>query len=139
MSNSDFKALVTDDHMVIRQIVSQHLRDMGVTDIDTASDSDDAQKKIAEKQYDLVFLDWHMPGKSGYNLMREYREDRCYDHIAFIMVTAESHEKSVIEALKAGATSYIIKPVSRDEFQRKVSKVMEWLKSRPGRKASEAK
>ena len=128
--NTGLKILVTDDHMVIRQIILNYLNEMGFKNIDMASDSEQAQAKIAEKNYDLIFLDWHMPVKSGYTLLKEYREDRNFDSIAFVMVTAETHEKSVIEALKAGATSYIIKPVKKEDFEQKVNRVLEWIKNK---------
>lgn len=131
------KILIADDHVIIRQILDQYLRAMGFNDIDAVSTSEDVQKKMEETLYDIVFLDWYMPGKGGFTLMKEYREERRYDSIAFVMVTAESHEKSVIEALKAGATSYIIKPIARDAFEEKVNKVLQWLESRAKAKSAE--
>jgi two-component system chemotaxis response regulator CheY len=124
------KILIVDDHVVTRQMLDQYLRVMGFTDIDSVATGEDAQKHMERKHYDIVFLDWYMPGKGGFTLMQECREDRRFDDIAFVMVTAESNEKSMIEALKAGATSYIVKPITREAFEEKVARVLNWLKSR---------
>lgn len=127
---SDLKVLVVDDHMIIRQVVEQNLRAMGFSHIDTAPDCGEAEDKFAATDYNIVFVDWILPGKSGFSMMQDYREDRKYDDVAFVMVTSESDERHMIEALKAGATSYIIKPVTPQLFQDKVGKVLEWLGKR---------
>lgn len=132
------KVLVADDHAVIRRIVDQYLREMGFQHIDTVSNSDEAERKIMTGDYSIAFLDWHMPGKSGFALMKECREDRKFDKTAFVMVTAESHERSVIEALKAGATSYITKPVSKAVFDEKVTKVINWLQNSAALKTADS-
>lgn len=127
---SKLSVLVIDDHMIIRQVVEQNLRTMGFTDIDTASNCSEARDKLDAKPYQLIFIDWILPGKSGYSMMQECRQDRQYDDIAFVMVTSESDERHMIEALKAGATSYIVKPVTKEQFQEKVTKVLDWVGKR---------
>ncbi|MCC7037822.1 MAG: response regulator [Alphaproteobacteria bacterium] len=122
--------LVIDDHMIIRQVVEQNLKNMGFADIDTAGSAAEALERMAVRNYDIIFVDWIMPGKSGYALMQECREERKFDDVAFVMVTSESDERHMIEALKAGATSYIIKPVLSNVFSEKVKKVLDWLAKR---------
>ena len=126
---SSLAVLVIDDHMIIRQVVEQNLKNMGFTDIDTAGTAAEALERMAVRNYDIIFIDWIMPGKSGYTLMQEYREDRQYDHIAFVMVTAESQERYTREALKAGATMYITKPIAPATFKEKIERVLAWIES----------
>ena len=126
----ELKVLVVDDNVVVRKLIELNLGTMGFKNIDVADNSSQAQEKISEKPYDIVFLDWNMPGKSGYQLMQEYREDRVNDGIAFVMVTAESQERYVREAVKAGATGYITKPITPATFAEKVQKVITWLENR---------
>lgn len=130
---SELAVLVIDDHMIIRQVVEQNLRNMGFTDIETAASASEASERMAARNYDIIFIDWIMPGKSGYSLMQECREDRKFDDVAFVMVTSESDERHMIEALKAGATSYIIKPVLSNVFAEKVKKVLDWSAKRTGK------
>jgi two-component system chemotaxis response regulator CheY len=126
-SCADLSALIIDDHKIIRQVLDQNLRSMGFTKIDTAANYQEAQDHLKAKRYDIIFVDWILPGKSGYALMQEYRQERDYDDVAFVMVTTETDERHMIEALKAGATSYIMKPVTPNAFSEKVDKVLEWL------------
>jgi CheY-like chemotaxis protein len=127
---AELRVLVVDDNVVVRKLIEANLANMGFKLIDNASNSNEAQEKISAAPYDIVFLDWNMPGKSGYALMQEYREDRKYDGMAFVMVTAESQERYVREAVKAGATGYITKPITPAGFSEKVGKVIAWLGNR---------
>lgn len=133
----DLQVLVVDDNLVVRKLIEAQLTGLGFRHIDTAANSQEAQDRITGKEYDIIFLDWNMPGKSGYALMQEYREERKYDHIAFVMVTAESQERYVREAVKAGATLYITKPISPATFKEKVEKVLGWLQSNRAGKSAE--
>lgn len=125
----ELRVLLVDDNVVVRKLIEMQLTNMGFANIDSASNSSEAQEKISVTAYDIVFLDWNMPGKSGYTLMQEYREDRQYDHIAFVMVTAESQERYTREALKAGATMYITKPIAPATFKEKIERVLAWIES----------
>lgn len=127
---SQLEVLVLDDHLIIRQAIEKNLKGMGFTHIDTAGDTAEAQAKIDSKKYDILFVDWLLPGKSGYALMQECRQDRKFDNVAFVMVTSENDKHHMIEAIKAGATAYIIKPVTPDVFKEKVEKVLEWIGKR---------
>jgi CheY-like chemotaxis protein len=133
---AELRVLVVDDNVVVRKLIEVNLANMGFKTIEVASNSSEAQEKIAANPYDIVFLDWNMPGKSGYALMQEYREDRKWDGIAFVMVTAESQERYMREAVKAGATSYITKPITPATFADKVGKVVAWLSNRAPKAAS---
>lgn len=123
---AELKTLVVDDHLSMRKMVEDYLREFGFSHIDHAGDGDEATQKLTEKVYDIAFLDWNMPGKTGYALLQQCRQDKRYDNSAFIMVTAESHDRRVIEALKAGANSYIIKPFSKEHFNKVLKSVLVW-------------
>jgi two-component system, chemotaxis family, chemotaxis protein CheY len=130
VNTSQLEALVLDDHLIIRQAIEKNLRNLGFTHIDTAADVSEAQEKMNGKKYDVLFVDWLMPGKSGFALMQECRQDRKYDDVAFVMVTSENDKHHMIEAIKAGATAYIIKPVTPVTFEEKMVKVLEWIDKR---------
>ena len=132
---SDFikglRVLVVDDHMVMQKLLEKNLRDLGFEHIECANGFEEAADKLAKKDKDIVFLDWHMPGKSGYSILQDYRGERDFDDVAIVMVTAEYEERSVIEALKAGATSYIVKPFSQPAFQEHVQNILKWVLRHP--------
>jgi two-component system chemotaxis response regulator CheY len=121
------KVLVVDDHLTVRTQIQNHLKGMKFSHVDQAANVDEATNKMAATRYNIVFLDWHMPGKSGYYLLQKCREDRAYDDVAFIVVSAESENRHIIEALKAGATSYIVKPYSENTLVEHVTKTLNWI------------
>jgi DNA-binding response OmpR family regulator len=124
---AELTVLVVDDHERLRNDVVQQLRVLGFSRIDTASTSAAAEEKMAAHQYDIIFLDWVMPGRSGLALMQACREQRAFDHIAFVMVTSQTDERRMVEALKAGATAYIIKPLIPESFRSSVQAVISWV------------
>jgi DNA-binding NtrC family response regulator len=127
MNYEDISVLVVDDYMIIRKLVSKQLNAMGVSAVDTAENAEDAKNRMADKKFDIVFLDWAMPGKSGLALLKECRQDRNFDDTAFIMLTAEAQKSAMIEAVKAGTTLYIIKPMSYNVLGRKIDEAIDWL------------
>jgi two-component system, chemotaxis family, chemotaxis protein CheY len=131
MKMTDMKTLVVDDHIIIRRDLEKFLTNMGCRHVDQAANAEEAQKKIAGEQYNIVFLDWNMPGKSGFHLLQQCRADKAFDNVAFVIVSAESDDRYIIEALKAGATSYIVKPVSEATLQEHLIKVLAWIGKRP--------
>jgi len=129
---SDLKALVVDDHMIVRCDIERHLKALGIPHVDQASNVKEATEKMGAMQYSVIFLDWNMPGRSGYNLLQQCRQDTKYDTTAFVIVSAESEERYIIEALKAGATSYIVKPVAEGILKDHVNRVVVWINQRVG-------
>jgi two-component system chemotaxis response regulator CheY len=83
----------------------------------------DALEQLQNRQIDLVLLDWNMPELSGIDFLRTVRATEQYKGLPIIMVTSESSKYNVIEALKSGATDYIIKPVNERMFFEKMSKI----------------
>ena len=129
--------LVIDDHMLMRKLVSDQLRSIGYRNIDSAINGQDALTKLqreleAGNEFNIVVLDRGMPVMSGMELLRICRSDQRFDHVAFVMLTGEREQECVMEALKAGATSYIVKPVSKDQLESKIDRVVEWISQRRG-------
>lgn len=138
MDYEDLSILVVDDYMIVRELVSTQLNAMGINAVETAENGEEAKRKLEEKKVDIVFLDWTMPGKSGLALVKECRQDRKFDDVAFIMLTAEAQRSSVIEAMKAGTTLYVIKPMSYDMLGDKINEAVDWLKAQKAGKENTA-
>jgi two-component system chemotaxis response regulator CheY len=64
-----------------------------------------------------------MPELSGIDFLKTVRAKDVYKDIPIFMVTSEAAKYNVIEALKNGATDYIIKPINEKIFQEKLSKI----------------
>ena len=78
---------------------------------------------MREKRYGLVISDWNMEPMTGYELLKEVRQDPGLARTPFIMVTAESKTENVIAAKKAGVSNYIVKPFNAQTLQSKIEAV----------------
>ena len=105
MSLAEYRFLIADDHLLLRQTVSKVLGEMSVKTIDWAMDGQDTIEKIraaydAGAPYSIVCLDWNMPKLTGLEVMRLCRQDRRFDNMAIVMVTAESEENNIMRAIE---------------------------------------
>ena len=117
------KALVVDDSEVMRKVVIGALSRAGITDIDQAGDGHEAVEKVkAGGTYDLILMDWYMPNMLGIDAVKAIRA--AGNQVPIIMVTTEAEKSRVIEALKAGANNYIIKPFEPAAIVQKIKDVV---------------
>ena len=72
--------------------------------------ADDSLRSIREKEPDIILSDVVMPGRSGYDLCREIKNDLQLCHIPVILVTAKATAENQIEGLDTGADAYVTKP-----------------------------
>ena len=116
--------LVVDDSRIMRNIVKNTFSLMKIPcQFLEASNGKEALLHVQNQKVDLVLLDWNMPELSGIDFLKQVRAQPDYAQIPIIMVTSEAAKYNVIEALKTGATDYIIKPVSEKNFREKMSKI----------------
>jgi DNA-binding NtrC family response regulator len=112
--------LVVDDEPAIRQVVSALLRKAGHT-VDQAGDAETALERLARGDIDIALSDIKLPNMSGIDLLRQARAASI--DTAFIMMTAFASVDTAIEAIKAGAADYMIKPLNHDELLHRLTKV----------------
>jgi DNA-binding NtrC family response regulator len=115
MSKKDeaFRILIVDDNREIRTILEEYLRDEGCI-ADGACDGKEALAKYRETAYDLVITDLNMPGMTGIELIREIAGSG--NMTEFIIITGYASLDSAIEAVKAGAFDYLVKPFRIEEL-----------------------
>lgn len=118
------KILVVDDYPTMRRILRNLLSQIGMTDVDEASDGAEAFAKLQSGRFELVISDWNMEPVTGLELLKKVRADEGTQRIPFIMVTAESKIENVVEAKKAGVSNYIVKPFTADTLKSKIATVM---------------
>ncbi len=112
------KALVVDDSAVMRKVLIGALLQAGITDVDQSADGKDAVAATQTEDYGLVLMDWNMPNMTGIEALREIRAGG--KTMPIIMVTTEAEKARVIEALKAGANNYVIKPFQPQDIVAKI-------------------
>jgi len=118
------KVLVVDDYSTMRRIIRNLLTQIGYTEIDEASDGNDALQKLRAVHYGLVISDWNMEPMTGFDLLKQVRADDKLKTMPFIMVTAESKTENVVAAKQAGVDNYIVKPFNAATLQMKINAVI---------------
>ena len=117
------KVLIVDDFATMRRILRNILKQIGFSNISEADDGKTALKELKKEKYDLVLCDWNMPEMPGIELLNQVRSDPELKAIPFVMVTAEAQKENIVEAVKAGVNSYIVKPFTADTIGEKLKKV----------------
>jgi two-component system chemotaxis response regulator CheY len=114
------KVLLVDDSSTMRRIQTNQLNALGISDIVEAENGQDGLEKLAKSMPDVVLLDWNMPVKNGFEFLTEARANAAYKDIKIIMCTSESEKSRVLEALKAGANNYMVKPFTPEALKEKL-------------------
>jgi len=115
------RIMLVDDSKTMRRIQVNQLNALGITDIVEAEDGQDALVKLAANMpVDFMFLDWNMPLMNGYDCLKTIRADKSYSSVEVIMCTSESEKSRVLDALKAGANNYIVKPFDDKAIKEKL-------------------
>ena len=128
------RILVVDDMGPLRAIVKEQLKDLGFTDILEASDGHRAidvlkTEFLKGQPVELILSDWNMPVMKGIEFLKLVRADKRLGPLPFIMITAESERTLVMDAVKAGVSSYIMKPFTPAMLEAKMKTV--WTKLHP--------
>ena len=116
--------MVVDDSRIMRGIVKKTFDQLNIpVSYLEAGDGILAMKILAENKVDLILLDWNIPGMSGIDFLKQIKTMEKYKNIPVIMITSEAAKLNIIEAVKAGATAYVIKPIDDKIFMEKISKI----------------
>ncbi len=120
------KILVVDDSRIMRNVLKNILKEKDIGDeaILEASDGMEALKILKNSKIDLVLLDWNMPKLNGIELVKIVRSEEELKNVPIIMVTSEAARYNVMEAIKAGVTDYIIKPIRGEVVHKKLEELL---------------
>jgi phosphate regulon transcriptional regulator PhoB len=124
------RIMVVDDEEDIRELISYNLKKDGYA-VSSASDGEEALKKIKAGNFDLLVLDLMLPGIQGMELCRIFRNDPKTKNLPIIMLTAKGEEVDRILGLEIGADDYITKPFSPRELVARVKAVLRRIGEKP--------
>ena len=117
------KILVVDDSATMRRIVSNVLSMLGFANITTAINGKEALQALGSDDFDLVVSDWKMEPINGLDLLKKIRGDEKLKDLPFIMLSAESDKRSIIETINNGVSEYIVKPFSKETLKGKIQNI----------------
>jgi DNA-binding NarL/FixJ family response regulator len=106
--------MVVDDHPMWREAVARDLAEAGFEVVAVAGDGPEALRRLPAARPDVVVLDLQMPQLGGVEVARQIASD--YSHIHVLVLSASGEQSDVLEAVKAGASGYLIKSASREEL-----------------------
>ena len=113
MSAAPPRVLVVDDEPAVRSALRVNLARAGY-EVVLAGTAEEALKALAERPVDLVLTDVKMPGAGGMALLEQL--NRSSPDMPVVMMTGHGRVEDAVAAMKAGASDYIIKPISKDEL-----------------------
>jgi two-component system, chemotaxis family, chemotaxis protein CheY len=122
---ASLKVLAVDDSATMRRIIVNTLNRIGISDVIEAEDGADAYAKLEiEDGINFIITDWNMPNMSGLEFVNKVREGQ-FKKIPILMVTTRSIKEDIIEAMKAGVNSYIVKPFTPQTLKEKMGQILE--------------
>lgn len=120
--------LLADDNADMREYVKRLLSRQFV--VITATDGEDAYRKVLEYRPDLVLTDVMMPRLDGFGLLEKIRLHPQVRHVPVIILSARAGEEAKVEGLEAGADDYLIKPFTARELLARVDANIRIARSR---------
>lgn len=111
------KILVIEDEESIRRLIRYDLRVSGY-EVDSEEDGLKGLDNALNNKYDVIVIDWMLPGLDGLSIVKELRNNRVDSII--IMLTAKDQETDILESFEAGVDDYITKPFSPRQLQARI-------------------
>jgi DNA-binding NarL/FixJ family response regulator len=108
------RVLIVDDHALFRRGLQMVLRQESDIDVvGEAADGQEAVNKAQETMPDVILMDVRMPKRSGIDATRQIKD--LIPHAKILMLTISDEEADLYDAIKAGASGYLLKEISIDE------------------------
>jgi len=122
MSTDQFKILIVDDSDFSRITINEMLSSEPYQIIGEASNAKEALTILKERRADLAIIDIVMPETSGIELASILSDH--YPDTGIIMISSLAQENIVLDAISAGASDYLKKPFSKEDFIASIEKVL---------------
>ncbi|MDW8326918.1 MAG: response regulator transcription factor [Anaerolineales bacterium] len=103
------RILIIEDEASLRQTMTRIMRQAGC-EVTAAANGVEALQRLATATYDLAYLDIHLPEMDGMQVLREIH--RLYPQMPVVLFTAYASLDTAIEAMRLGATDYLLKPLN---------------------------
>lgn len=114
--------LIVDDSNTMRRIIAGSLAPLNADLIMEAINGQEAIQVVQSQPIDLILMDWNMPVMTGIEALRQIRA--LGYTMPILMVTTEAEKERALEAIKAGANNYIIKPFRSPAIIEKIQETL---------------
>lgn len=122
MNTLNAKIVIVDDSDFSRSVINQMLTEAGIQVVGEAGSAEAALPLIKEKKPDIVIADIVMPNVSGLDLTEKISS--TFPEISVIVISSLSQEHIVLDAIGAGASDFIAKPIQKQQLVDSIEKIM---------------
>lgn len=121
-----YNVLIVDDSGTMRNVIKKVLRLTGISfgNCLEAANGQEAMAVLENNWVDLILSDINMPVMDGFGLLRAVKSQPSFQDVPVVLITTESNEKRLQEAMRLGAKGYIHKPFTPETVRTLVRKVM---------------
>ena len=126
--NSDYTALIIDDSVQYRTIITKLLKNLGFEKIETAEDGRLGVDKARSLKPHLIYLDGIMPTMDGITALQEIK--KANPETVVIISSSLSEKAKVLRFKEAGADFYLLKPYEREKFEEVTNKALAIIENR---------
>jgi two-component system chemotaxis response regulator CheY len=119
---NEMRVLIVDDSSVMRKIVERSLRQAGLDPMVVleAGSGTDGLEVLKGQPVHLILSDINMPSMDGLEFLRQIRAQNLAPGVPVVMITTESSEEHVKQAIFSGAQGYIRKPFTAEQVKERV-------------------
>jgi two-component system chemotaxis response regulator CheY len=125
------KIMVVDDCRTTRKLITLYLKSRGFNVV-CAENGLDALERLATEDVNIILSDINMPYMDGIEFLKTLRADPKWSDIPVFMVTTEADSEEKEKAYSAGASEYLVKPVTAEDVVKVIRKLLKDTFSRVG-------
>lgn len=118
------RILLVEDNLINQTVANGMLRRLSV-EVTTVNNGVEALERLTENSFDCILMDLHMPGMGGLEATRQIRQQKGYQHIPIIAMTAAAMEQDRIACDEVGMNDHIPKPIRPGELK---EKLIQWIR-----------
>jgi len=120
LHDSQRPVLIVDTYESTRRIARALLAHLGYADVEEAADESAAFEKLRERRFSLVMSGLSVASEAGIAFLRAVRSHALLKSTPVIVMTANADQEPILAAQAAGATGYIVKPLTAPDLKRKI-------------------
>ncbi len=118
------KFLAVDDSPTMRRIVANTLKRLGYEDVVEATNGKEALEKLATNSVNFIITDWNMPEMDGLEFVQNVKANGDTADVPILMITTRGVKDDIVDAMKAGVNSYIVKPFTPQVLKEKIDSIL---------------